>query len=724
MLFRQLTSPITFNVTQSIVGVDGAAPLPNGTITVASRGSVWFDGVDDGYTYADSSRFDFPDADWFFATLVQLTVNTGTRYIASIGTQGGNHNLQLYTTNTSNIATVTAQVRGATPAIIPVAGTTLAQDGWYVMGVQRTGGNVQIFTCPLNGTATFGTPLVFTTATAITPSGTHWIGARSSFQANTWWQNNISYVVKGSGTLSADDVQALAAGTDPLSLGKSLDIYTRFDAADATINNSVMGNNDPATRVSTPRTRGGPDWSGLGVRIDGVTTKRWGRVWQRQGASRAITFTGTYRGSPSGLEARIIGNDNAQVLGWTNCTPTGVGTWSVQLTVPQGLSDYILEVRHKDTPAVISRTFYPFGVGDIIMYTGQSNANNMATSGSRTLDMRKHCLYTGNPGSFRDTRVTNLGCGFGEVMFQYQDALEASGQTIPIMVCNTSASGSSLTAQPNGWQDTSGTVWAGFLSGLAAVGGDVAAIIWHQGEADAGANVAGSLYGSTLQTVVGRMRTNVGRDANNLPFFPWVLGHAGGTTAAPDNWRPIRNELINAVSTIPNSRTTGGAYVLDLVDSLHYVTTQNGYVDLGCMNAQALANYFLPTSYSTGMEGPFVTSASIFGNDIILSFNLNGNSGLFLPIASPSPVDGLVVRNGSAVLQTVSSWAISGNTLVLTMASTPVAGWTVDYIPKDILRTSGAYAITDNDNMIYGTNTVIGTTRRVPARPMTAAITL
>lgn len=698
------------------------APIPNGAITVAATGSVWFDGVDDGYTYADSARFDFPDADWFFVSLVQLTVNTGTRYIASIGTQGANHNVQLYTTNTGNVATVTAAVRGANPAVIPTAGTTLAQDGWYVVGVQRNGANVEVFTCPLNGTATFGTPLLFATPTAITPAGTHWVGARSSSQTNTWWQNNISYVAKGTGILSASDIQALAAGQDILTdLAKPLDLYTRFDAASATINNSVIANNDPATRVSAPVSRGGPDWAGLGVRITGVTTKSWGRVWQRQGTSRNITFTGTYAGAPSGIEARIIGAADAQIVAWTNCTPTGVGTWTATLNVPQGLSDYILEVRHKNATSVISRTFYPFGVGDIIMYTGQSNANNMATSGSRTLDMRKHCLYTGDPGVFRDTRQTNLGCGFGEVLHHFQGNL---GADIPVMVCNTSSSGSSLTAQPNGWQDVSGTVWARFINGLAAVGGDVAAIVWHQGEADAGANVSAALYQSTLQTVVGRMRTAVGRTASNLPFFPWVLGHAGGTTAAPDNWRPIRNELINAVTTIPNSRTTGGAYVLDLIDSLHYVTTQNGYIDLGCMNAQALLNYFVPGSYPTGMEGPFVTGAAISGNDIIITFNLNGNSGLLLPIASPSPVDGLVVRNGSAVLQTVSSWAISGNQLTLTMASTPIAGWTVDYIPKDVLRTSGSYAITDNDNMIYGTNTVVGTTRSVPARPMTAAITL
>lgn len=720
MRYRQLTSPITFGVTQNIVGLDEQRPLPNGTITVDARNSVWFDGVDDGYTYADSARFDFPDSDWFFATLVQLTVNSGTRYIASIGTQGANHNLQLYTTNTSNLATVTAQVRGATPAIIPVAGATLAQDGWYVVGVQRNGANVEVFTCPLNGTATFGTPLVFTTATAITPSGTHWIGARSSSQANTWWQNNISYVVKGAGTLSAADVQALAAGTDPLNLGKSLDIYTRFDAADATINNSVVANNDPATRVSTPRTRGGPDWSGLGVRIDGVTTKSWGRVWQRQGASRAITFTGTYRGSPSGLEARIIGNDNAQVLGWTNCTPTGVGTWSVRLTVPQGLSDYILEVRHKDAQTVISRTFYPFGVGIVLLGTGQSNMNNMATSGSRTLDMRKHSLWTA--GAFRDTRQTNLGCGFGELLFHFQANL---GADIPVMMCNVSSSGSSLTAQPNGWQDTSGTVWATFLNGLSAVGGDAEAILWHQGEADASAGVSAALYGSTFITVVSRMRSAVGRASGDLPFFTWVLGHAGTTQANPDNWRQIRNEHLTALTSIPNTKPIGPAFVLDLVDSLHYVTTQNGYPDLGCFDAQALLNYYLPGTYTTGMDGPFVTGAAISGNDIVLTFNLNNNSGLFIPLASPEPIDGLVVRNGSAVLQTVSSWSVTGNQLTLTMASTPAAGWTVDYVPKDILRTSGgAYAITDNNNMLYGTNTVVGTTRRVPCRHMTAAITL
>lgn len=722
MLYRQLTSPITFGITQNIVGLDEQRPLPNGTPTIDQRNAVYFDATtaSEFYTIPDSASFDLPNSDWFVGGLVYIRhVGGGNRWIASIGQNGSPQNVQIY----QNANKIAVSCNGGSTTSVTQT-DTLTPDRWYSIFARRSGTNLDCVVVPLSTLTPSVTTAAIGTPAAITPTfATNSIGCRSSSQTSTYFDGAVSYFVVGTGSLSNSEVVQLAQGVDITTLGKTLRVYTEFNSASATITDS-SGNGNTANRNGTPKSVGGPDFTGLAVRITSSATQSRGRVWQRQGTSRNITFTGTYQGAPSGIEARIIGTANTQVTPWANCITPTAGNWSVTLNVPQGLSDYILEVRHKDNTARMSRTLYPFGVGDIIMYTGQSNANNMATSGSRTLDMRKHCLYTGNPGSFRDTRVTNLGCGFGEVMFQYQAALEAAGQTIPIMVCNTSASGSSLTAQPNGWQDTSGTVWAGFLSGLAAVGGDVAAIIWHQGEADAGANVAGSLYGSTLQTVVGRMRTNVGRDANNLPFFPWVLGHAGGTTAAPDNWRPIRNELINAVSTIPNSRTTGGAYVLDLVDSLHYVTTQNGYVDLGCMNAQALANYFLPTSYSTGMEGPFVTGAAISGNDIILSFNLNNNSGLFLPIASPSPVDGLVVRNGSAVLQTVSSWAISGNTLVLTMASTPVAGWTVDYIPKDILRTSGAYAITDNDNMIYGTNTVIGTTRRVPARPMTAAITL
>jgi Carbohydrate esterase, sialic acid-specific acetylesterase len=705
------------------------SPLPNGSITQASRGSVWFDGVDDYYTMADSARFDYPNADWFEVALIHLTYNVGTRYIASFGAQGGTHNVQLYQTVSGGLATITAQVRSGTGgAVTPVAGATLPINTWAVVGVQRVGTQVQIFTCPLNGAATFGTLLAWADAAAITPAlpaSGHTIGARSSSQTGTFWNNAISYVAKGSGNLSGADLAVLASGSDiQTDLGKSLDLYYRLDIAASTITNSVVSNNDPATRVSIPLTRGGPVLTGLPISINGLSD--YGRVYQRNGTSRVLQFTGGYRGAPTGIEARIIGFDNAEVYGWTDCIATGVGTWGIEFTIPQGYSDYIFDVRFKNDSTRYQRSCHPFGVGITIFGTGQSNFRNMQASGSRTLDARKHSVYqfTTNVGTVRDVRVTNAGAGGAELLFHFQ---ANNGEAVPVMLVDAAWSGSSLTAT-GGWQDTdpvTGVVWNNFLAAVAAVG-TTEGIVFHQGEADASAGVARSLYESTLPTVVTRMRTALGKTSAELPFFLWTLGHAGTTQTNPTNWREIRTVHVNLRTTIPNIYPVGAAYVLDLVDALHYVTTQNGYIDLGCFVAQALLNYWRPGTYATNMDGPFITGAALSGgNTITITFNLNNNTSLFIPNASPANLDGLVVRDGSNTLQAVSSWAIAGNTLVLTMTNTPIAGWTVDYVGMDIIRvTGGAYNIADNDNMLYGSNTVVGTSRRVPARHLAASITL
>ena len=228
-----------------------------------------------------------------------------------------------------------------------------------------------------------------------------------------------------------------------------------------------------------------------------------------------------------------------------------------------------------------------------------------------------------------------------------------------------------------------------------------------------------------MLTLINNLRTQVGRTAANLPFFTWILGQAG-TVQAQTTWRFQRNAHLSTIANGTNVRTLGPAFVLNLADALHYVTTQNGYMDLGCFNAQALLNYYNPATYTTGMDGPFITGATRSGNDVIVTFNLNGNASLFIPTASPAVIDALEVRDGGGILQTVNSWSVTGNQLTLTIATTPAAGWTLDYVYRDVLRPNGTgnYAFTDNDNMLYGSNTIVGTSRRVPARPMTAPITL
>lgn len=361
------------------------APLPNGSITVAARGSNWFDGVDDYYTVADAANLDYPNGDWTVFALIKYTKTSGTQYIFNHGNTGSAQNVQLYLVN----GLVSAQVRTSGAASTVVTGATLAASnagGWYVVGVRRTGTNYQAFSCLQNGAVTNGSAGAITTPAAITPSGAAYIASRYDALAARLFTGHISYVAKVDAAVSDAQVNALAAGGDPSVLSPSL--YMRLDTSTATINDSGSGAN-VATRVGAPQSRGAARVTGQPFTIDinnGRIDAVYGYVFQRAsgGTSRAISFSGTYLGSPAGIEARVINAAGTGVTAWTQCTTPSAGVWNVTLTVPQG-SELALEVRDTVTTTNFARTQLPWGVGAVLLFSGESIADQQA-SGSGWAD--------------------------------------------------------------------------------------------------------------------------------------------------------------------------------------------------------------------------------------------------------------------------------------------------------------------------------------------------
>lgn len=360
-------------------------PEPNGSITVASRGSTWFDGVDDHYTVADATNLNYADADWTVFALIKYTKTSGTQYIFNHGGTGGAQNVQLYLVS----GVVTAQIRTSGSASTAVTGATLAASnagGWYVVGVRRTGTNYQVFSCLQDGAVTNGSAGAITTPAAITPSGAAYIASRSDALQARLFTGHISYVAKVDAAVSDAQVNALAAGGDPSVLSPSM--YIRLDTAAATINDSGSGAN-VATRVGAPQSKGVAKWAGQPITVDtnnGRIDAVYGYVFQRAsgGTSRNITFSGTYTGSPAGIEARVINAAGTGVTSWTRCTTPSVGVWNVTLTVPQG-SELTLEVRDTVTTTNFARTQLPWGVGAVLLFTGESIADQQA-SGSAWAD--------------------------------------------------------------------------------------------------------------------------------------------------------------------------------------------------------------------------------------------------------------------------------------------------------------------------------------------------
>jgi hypothetical protein len=399
MLYRQLTSPITFGITQNIVGVDGGAPIPNGTITVAPRGSVWFNGTTDYYTMPDSASLNFANADWTVGALVKFTRSTGalssTQHICAIGNTGSTHNVQLFLAGqqlqgiirTSGSASTTA-----TGATFTINNTTFAA-GWHIIGIRRTGTNYQVFSCPLNGVVTNGATQAITTPGVITPvtgtAGAVSFATRTDASTSRHFQGFISYGFKVDAAMSDADIQALAAGSDLVTdLAFSPSLYVKLDSAASTISDSGT-TGTVATRSGTPQSRGGPDWSGRAIRVGNLNGRLdavYGYVFQRAsgGTSRTISFSGTYAGSPAGIEARVINSSGTGVTSWTRCATPSAGVWTVSLTVPQG-GELALEVRDTVTTANFQRTQLPWGVGAVLLFTGESIADQQA-SGSAFAD--------------------------------------------------------------------------------------------------------------------------------------------------------------------------------------------------------------------------------------------------------------------------------------------------------------------------------------------------
>ena len=279
-------------------------PPANGSATTASRGSTFFDGVDDKYTGVDSDDYDFPDADWFAVSLIYYKKTGGSPHIISIGNTGGLNTVQLYLNSTG---VPQSYVRGSSGGAINAPTATGITEGWNVVGVQRNAGSIETFFCPLNGSSTFATGVAYSGGAIQIPSSSSIaFGARSIISDSRWFQGHISYVATGTGVLSAADVEALAAGDDINDdLSKSLNLYFRFDEASSTITDTI--NSNVITRVSTPLSRGAPKWTGLPFEIDtldGRLDDCYGYVFQRgyNATTRTITFSGTYNGAPAGIE--------------------------------------------------------------------------------------------------------------------------------------------------------------------------------------------------------------------------------------------------------------------------------------------------------------------------------------------------------------------------------------------------------------------------------------
>jgi len=755
-----------------------ARPQPNGSITVASRGSVWFDGVDDYYSVADSANLDYPNGDWCVAALIKFTKTSGTQYIWNHGNTGGTQNVQLYLVN----GVVTAIVRTSGAASTTATGATLTASnasGWFLIGVRRTGTNYAVFSIPQDGAITNGTAQAITTPAAITPSGIAAIASRQDANSTRFFTGHVSYVFKVDGTVSDASLLTLAAGADPSTLSPSM--YIRLDAASATINDSGSGAN-VATRVGVPQSRGGPKWAGMPFAISTLNGKLdavYGYVFQRAsgGTSRSITFSGTYNGSPAGIEARVIDATGAGATAWTRCTTPSAGVWNVTLTVPQG-GQLALEVRDTVTTANIQRTQLPWGVGAVLLFTGESIADQQATgsawadtastdypSSTFAPDRQQSSIlyfrdawqnstsYTANTslvcdgldftlwrcasshtspasGTFAADRAANpsrwtavdisaiqndtINNSVGGVMHTVDRVRRYAG--VPCMAVFGAKTGSQLVGgAPNNWATYSDTVTHGKLkAAIANTESDYEVIYWLQGANDANASSPPSA--AAYQAALEAVIPQIRSyvTGRTAATLPVVIAKLGTNTAGTSAVDAGWRQVRNGqAQALPNITNALELEMYDLAHGDALHPSAAGYVRLGKRQAQAYLNYYLPGTYTNPMTGAGVVGATI-------------NSG-------GTDIDVLFTLNFGTTLQGLTTpHTITGFRVLRGGTPQTITGATI--IGTDRVRLSGSFLVTDAvdyidiqnpaiTNTVFTNASVIGDAAGVPVKPFTVGLT-
>lgn len=672
---RNIQRPVSTAIAKAIIPNKGTTilpPLPNGTSTVVARGSNYFNGTTDYYSVTDAANLDYPNGDWAVCALVKITRLHAslTQHIFNHGNTGGAHNTRLYLAN----GVLTGIARNGTGATTATGATLVANNvnGWYIVGMRRNGTNLEVFSAPAGGTVTVGTPIAINTPSTITPSGAAFVGCRFDQAANNFFNGHISYLFKLDGTLTDADINNLAAGQDIITdLAKSPSLYAKFDTSAATIADSGTGAN-VITRVGAPQARGCYPFTGVPVAIDtsthGVDTV-YAKVFQRAAGttSKTLTFTGTYTGSPSGIEARVIDSAGAQVIAWTRATTPTVGNWTVTLpNVPQG-GQYALEVRHTDNVANMQRTQLPWGVGIIIVGAGESleDQRSVGASGTAGTDFTANSemisAWQQSSGTYKSLRDASPSSVVVHSLTRLSIALG-----IPVAHYNGATSGTTLLpTSGNTWSVSGSTVHTAFASALTNAGGDAEVISVRLGSNDSNnaTQRTQSEWAAQFPTMVSLLRANFSRTAAQLPVFvAETCTNNVGSSPHDNTYRAVRNAQQNTIPLVTNCYTHGASHSLTHDDDLHPSGSVSGCWRFEKMFAQAVLNYLDSATYPTGLKGAEPTGAVINGNDIDISYTLNNGTTL-QGLTGATGLTGFAVYGAATSTSDITNTVLTVNTL-------------------------------------------------------------
>lgn len=322
------------------------------------------------------------------------------------------------------------------------------------------------------------------------------------------------------------------------------------------------------------------------------------QVFQRRGTAGDVFISGTYRGSPGAVEARVVAYDtDAVIMPWSvvdNSPAKGI-FMGVLPGIPQG-GWYRMAVRFRDHPDIMARGDAPWGVGMLIACIGQSNMKEWFHTGSDIAPNRLLSIH--RDGKWSAPETTGNGAA------ALADRLIAP-LNLPVGLLDYAVNGSGLRPEANWgtgyWADRGPeSIYQRFIRGVTAAGGALEYVIWMQGEADAARkSIAGNLYHHTLKSfITQQVRQDItnGSHKAHLPFL--VVGMVKRPVGADAAHQEIRNALVAV--THDTEDTYLAATTLDLKTQGRQHLAPKAYTALGRRIAQTILSLLDEADYYRG----------------------------------------------------------------------------------------------------------------------------
>jgi len=605
---------------------------------------------------SDSALLTFPNGDWLLAFITgfdgTVTGNV-TQYLFSSGAfaAAGSLNVVFYgagvsgTTLQGRIAVYADTLANANaPALLSASQFS---GGRYAFFLQRSGGTVTLYSCPVLSTAPIDGSAVVTEAStssnsailkALDGSG-FMFGSRVDNTTDRKSDQSVSRMLRMDRTYSTFEMAQTAAGKEPVDLGYTPVLYVRASSISDITDRGP--NAFPFTLAGTPTTSPEPSFapaSGTGEPAANAITVSSAQsliIGPSAGNSAMVTFTGALGGTqPTSVEVRMIAPDGT--LGnWValQSATIGASAYTGVRAVPDG-GPFTFQARSKSGATVLAESQPSTAkvlVGGVWGNAGSSSSDYLFTDKSGT-------GFTVAPNTAVISGATPTASAMSTTGAATRMASELAAKAgKPIIWLSYGIAGTTLRT----WLDPNTTQRKNLAAAIAAMKGQLDGLYITVGANDAanGWITSSAAHLADMQKLVDDLRALTTRPTD-LPIV-WV-----GSPPRPGLPVVQAERMRQAESQIGNY--PGVVYVQALQfatasDNVHLSPSLDGYAACGTMAMYQAGRFVYGGEDPKKVRGPSIASISYTSSKARVAITTRDGSDF-----SPAAPGGFTVQNKQA----------------------------------------------------------------------------